>query len=175
MKHIISRLMDMASENRFSTKLDEEISQSLRSLVMFAEDIGWSASIDDVVIDGLSGMEFSTAMFEVASCLEDRGDVSSLFLGYILRGLAQDQDLSETKCVPTSMMWIPNDSDHIIRYSDSTMIRSYGACECPNCRAAIDCNEMWRIDYGIICESCGAKVKTSGIAVRISAELPDGV
>jgi len=167
MRHIISRLVDMSDAGQFSTPMDSDVSQALRGLLAIVEREGWEAAIDDVVIDGLEGSDFSMALFEVASCLEERGDVSSILLAHIIRGLANDQDASETRSVPTSIVWL-QEHRWLQQLDDLLAESAIGICECPRCRTQIPCR--WRIVEGIVCEGCGSLVKMTGVAIRLVAD-----
>jgi hypothetical protein len=178
MRHIISRLVDMSDAGQFSTPMDSDVSQALRGLLAIVEREGWEAAIDDVVIDGLEGSDFSMALFEVASCLEERGDVSSILLAHIIRGLANDQDASETTSLPTSIVWLQNcengsGGDGVHRIDDMLIIERIGICECPRCRTNMRYERMWQLEMGIVCAGCGSLVKMSGVAVRLVAEDDD--
>jgi hypothetical protein len=169
MKHVIARMLGMSESGQFSTKLDEEVVSSLSALLEMVNSLGWEADIDDVVIDDLIGSDASMALFEVASCLEERGDVSATFMGHILRGLAQDQDASETNCVPTNIVWLQQNGDTKGLVHD-ILLENNEVFECPKCRSNIEHDGMWKLVDGIVCVGCGSTIKMSGLAVRVVAE-----
>ena len=176
MRHVISRMLGMSKSGQFSTRLDDEVAESLQALLDMVNELGWEVEIDDVVIDDLIGSDASMALFEIASCLEERGDVPATFMGHILRGLAQDQDSAETNCVPTSIVWVQQDDDEGFEFDQGGILFEHiGVCECPKCRSNIEYDQVWSLIEGIICEGCGSLVKMNGVAVRIVAENGEAV
>lgn len=167
MRRVISKLSKMSDTGKFSTPIDDDVASSLNALSFLVERMGWDASIDDSVMDGLTGSEFSMVLFEIASCLEERGDVSSIFLSYIMRGLAMDQDLSETKNIPTNTVWVYEvvPEGNMIEWDiDGGLV-----VECPKCRCDMSNISPRRFLDGVACD-CGAIIKIRAISVRFVAE-----
>jgi len=171
MKNVLTMIIDMSNSGRFSTSPSPEVKRSIESLIDLSDREGWEAMIDISVIDGLDGCELSMALFEIASCLEERGDAKSSLFAYMVKGIASDQDSFETNQISPNLSWslVEIGWNRIKCSKNGMVIRDVGAMECPRCGVEI-LGDLDSLIGGVICEGCGSDVRVAGLSLRLMAE-----